>query len=66
MIIVNPPVKTIRIVLPDNRAVFYNPARTNDKAALDAYESDVDLYFQRPDTLRQVWTHAARALHTSR
>jgi hypothetical protein len=66
MIEVHPPVKAVRIVLPADRAVFYNPARTTAAAALDAYESDVDLFFQRPDTLRQVRTYPARALDEAR
>jgi Helitron helicase-like domain at N-terminus len=66
MIIVNPPVTTIRIVLPEHRAVFYNRARTTQEMALAAYESDVDLFFQRPDELREVRTYAARAFNDAR
>jgi Helitron helicase-like domain at N-terminus len=66
MIVVSPPVKTIRIVLPADRAVFYNKARRTLEEALAAYESDVDLYFLRPDALRLVRTHAAHAFDDAR
>jgi hypothetical protein len=66
MIEVHPPVKAVRIVLLDDRTVFYNPARTTAAAALDAYESDVDLFFQRPNALRQVRTYPARGLNEAR
>lgn len=63
-----PPVRTIRVVLPGDERVFFNPNTKTAQQALGEYQSDTARWFARAAAHREVCSSPdhSHAVHSQR